>query len=102
MSLAKQCEETMERFKLNQKLFCSGKKVELSYPSTRPHCGTTLPSLPVSSQRLKQLQLTGQYSDVDIYIEGYGLIAQAHKIVLSLWSVPFAKVSQLHNLFLSV
>lgn len=98
MSLAKQCEETIERFKLNQKLFDLGKNVELSYQSTRPHCcTTTLPSLPVSSQRLKQLQLNGQYSDVDIYVEGYGLIAQAHKIVLSLWSIPFAKVSQLQN-----
>lgn len=97
MPLVKQCEETMERFKINQK-FVSGKNVELSFPSTGPHCCSTLPSLPVSSQRLKQLQLTGQYSDVNVYIEGYGLIAQAHKIVLSLWSSPFAKVSQLLNL----
>lgn len=91
MPLVKQCEETIERFKLNQK-FVSGKNVELSFPSTRPHCCSTLPSLPVSSQRLKQLQLTGQYSDVNVYIEGYGLVAQAHKIVLSLWSIPFARM----------
>lgn len=95
--LVKQCEETMERFKLDKKLFDTGKNVELTYPSIRPHC-STLPSLPVSTQQLKQLKLTGQYSDVNIYIEGYGLIARAHKIVLSLWSIPFARVSQFHNL----
>ncbi|KAG4966653.1 hypothetical protein JHK84_041224 [Glycine max] len=89
--LVKQCEETMERFKLDKKLFDTGKNVELTYPSIRPHC-STLPSLPVSTQQLKQLKLTGQYSDVNIYIEGYGLIARAHKIVLSLWSIPFARM----------
>ncbi|KAK7321838.1 hypothetical protein VNO77_32825 [Canavalia gladiata] len=91
MPLAKQCEETMERFKLDKKLFDTGKNVELTYPSILPHC-STFPSLPVSIQRLRQLKLTGQYSDVNIYIESYGLIAQAHKIVLSLWSIPFARM----------
>ncbi|KAI4336702.1 hypothetical protein L6164_015194 [Bauhinia variegata] len=92
MPLVKQCEETMERIKLNRKLFESGNNVEFSYPSTRPHCCTTLPSLPIGIQRLKQLQSTGEYSDVNICIEGYGLVAQVHKIVLSLWSIPFAKM----------
>ncbi|TKY57581.1 BTB/POZ domain-containing protein [Spatholobus suberectus] len=91
MPLVKQCEETMERFKLDKKLFDTGKNVELTYPSIRPHC-STFPSLPVSIQQLRQLKLTGQYSDVNIYIESYGFIAQAHKIVLSLWSIPFARM----------
>ncbi|KAK7280797.1 hypothetical protein RJT34_25864 [Clitoria ternatea] len=89
--LVKQCEEVMERFKLDKKLLETSKNVELTYPSIRPHC-STLSSLPVSIQRLKQLKLTGQYSDVNIYIESYGLIARAHKIVLSLWSIPFARM----------
>lgn len=97
MPLVKQCEETMERLKLDKKLLDTGKNVELTYPSIRPHC-STLPSLPISIHQLKQLKLTGQFSDVSIYIESYGLIAQAHKIVLSLWSIPFARVSQFHNL----
>ncbi|XP_061356581.1 BTB/POZ domain-containing protein At2g30600 isoform X2 [Gastrolobium bilobum] len=91
MPLVKQCEEIMERFKLDNKLFDKDKNVELTYPSIRPHC-STLPSLPVSIQRLRQLKLTGQYSDVNIYIDSYGLVAHAHKIVLSLWSIPFAKM----------
>ncbi|KAG6704623.1 hypothetical protein I3842_07G141300 [Carya illinoinensis] len=91
--LVKQCEETMERFKLNKKLFDSGKSVVLSYPSSQPHCCATFPSgLPVNVQKLKQLLLTGKYSDVKIDIEGHGFVAQPHKIVLSLWSFPFAKM----------
>ncbi|XP_019413234.1 PREDICTED: BTB/POZ domain-containing protein At2g30600 isoform X2 [Lupinus angustifolius] len=91
MPLLKQCEETMERFKKDKKLFDSNKNVELTYPCIRPHC-SILPSLPLSVERLRQLKLTGQYSDVNIYIENYGLVAQAHRIILSLWSIPFAKM----------
>ena len=90
----KQCVETMERFKLNKKLFDSGKNVELSYPSTQPHCGMVFPfGLPINVQKLKQLHSVGEYSDINIYIDGHGLAVQSHKIILSLWSVPFAKVS---------
>ncbi|KAJ6414333.1 hypothetical protein OIU84_007031 [Salix udensis] len=93
MPLVKQCEETAERFKLNKKLFDSGKSMELSYPSFQPHCCMAFPSqLPINVKRLKQLQLTGDYSDINIYIEGHGLVAQLHKVILSLWSVPFSKM----------
>ncbi|KAJ6336427.1 hypothetical protein OIU78_012928 [Salix suchowensis] len=93
MPLVKQCEETAERFKLNKKLFDSGKSVELSYPSFQPHCCMAFPSqLPINVKRLKQLQLNGDYSDINIYIEGHGLVAQLHKVILSLWSVPFSKM----------
>ncbi|CAL8995438.1 unnamed protein product [Prunus brigantina] len=91
--LVKQCEEAMERLKLNKNLFDFGKSVELSYPCTRPHCCTAFPfGVPVDILRLKQLYLTSRYSDVNIHIEGHGLIAQSHKIILSLWSLPFAKM----------
>ncbi|KAK0575929.1 hypothetical protein LWI29_009270 [Acer saccharum] len=91
--LMKQCVETMERFKLNKKLFDSGKNVELSYPSTQPHCGMVFPfGLPINVQKLKQLHSVGEYSDINIYIDGHGLAVQSHKIILSLWSVPFAKM----------
>nr|AXY97686.1 BTB domain-containing protein [Populus tomentosa] len=93
MPLGKFCEEIVERFKLNKKLFDSGKNVELSYPSSQPHCCMAFPSqLPINVQRLKQLQSTGDYSDINIYIEGHGLVAQPHKVILSLWSVPFSKM----------
>ncbi|AES98295.2 BTB/POZ domain-containing protein At2g30600 [Medicago truncatula] len=91
MPLVKQCEEVMERIKVDNKLFDTGKNVELTYPCIGPHC-STLPSLPVSIQRLVQLKLSGQYSDVNIYIESYGFVARVHRIVLSLWSIPFAKM----------
>ncbi|KAI5435467.1 hypothetical protein KIW84_022050 [Lathyrus oleraceus] len=91
MPLVKQCEEVMERFKVDNKLFDTGKNVELTYPCIGPH-RSTLSSLPVSIQRLGQLKLSGQYSDVDIYIESYGFVARVHRIVLSLWSIPFSKM----------
>ncbi|KAL0366480.1 UNVERIFIED_CONTAM: BTB/POZ domain-containing protein [Sesamum radiatum] len=91
--LVKQCEEMMERFKLNKKLFDSGKSVEISYPSSRLNCCTVfLNKLPIDVKRLTSFQWTGEYSDVDIYIEGHGQVARAHRIILGLWSAPFTKM----------
>ncbi|XP_065881581.1 BTB/POZ domain-containing protein At2g30600 isoform X2 [Euphorbia lathyris] len=91
--LAKQCEETLDRFKLNKKLFGSGKNVELLCPNSRPHCSSTFPvGLPVNVQKLKKFQSDGDYSDTSIFIEGFGLVARPHKVILSLWSFPFAKM----------
>ncbi|KAK2999675.1 hypothetical protein RJ639_023754 [Escallonia herrerae] len=93
MPLVKQCEEIIERFKLNKKLFGSGKNVEISYPSSRPHCGTAFPSaLPLNTQKLRHFHLTGEYSDVDICMEGHDLVVRSHKVILGLWSVPFTKM----------
>lgn len=95
MPLVKQCEETMEQLKLNKESCDSGKSVELSYPlpsSSLHYCRAFPFGIPVDKQRLKQLHPTGEYSDVNIYIEGGGLVSQPHKIILSLWSVPFAKM----------
>lgn len=92
VSLTKQCEETIERFKFNKKLFDSGKDVELSHPNTR-RCSAAFPSgLPINVERLKQFHLDGQYCDVDICIDGHGFVSRAHKIILGLWSIPFTKV----------
>lgn len=93
MPLMKQCEEITERFKFNKKLFDSGKNVEILYPSSRPHSSAAFPvGLPVNTQRLKQFHMTGEYSDVNIYINGHGLITWTHKVILGLWSSPFAKM----------
>ncbi|KAF6143243.1 hypothetical protein GIB67_039026 [Kingdonia uniflora] len=43
-------------------------------------------------QRLTQILSTGDYYNLDIYIEGHGLVAQVHKLILSLWSIPFMKM----------
>ncbi|OMP09695.1 BTB/POZ-like protein [Corchorus olitorius] len=93
MPLVKQCEEAIERFKVNKKLFDSGKNVELSYANAQPHSGGTFScGIPINMQRLQQLHSTGEYSDISIYIEGQGLIAWSHKVILGLHSVPFAKM----------
>lgn len=92
--LVNQCDDMMGQLKLNKKLLDSGNRVELSYPRTQPHCTTVFPSgLPLNVQRLKQLQCTGEFSDVSIYIQGHGFVAHVHKIILSLWSMPFERVS---------
>lgn len=101
MCLVKQCEEVADRFKLNQKLFDSGKCVELSFPSSRPHSPVFPFGLPINLQKLREVLLSGEFSDVNICIEDHGLTTQLHRIILSLWSVPFAKVSQM-NSFLSL
>ena len=98
LQLVKHCIKIIDRFKLNKKLFDSGKNVEISYLSSHPQCGSPfLSGLPVNTQRLKELHLSGEYTDVEIYVEGHGLAARSHKIILGLWSVPFAKVSQPHT-----
>ncbi|KAF6159800.1 hypothetical protein GIB67_030058 [Kingdonia uniflora] len=93
VSLVKQCEEILERFKGNKKLFESGKKVEILHPCSRPQRCAVFPfELPISVQRLTQILSTGDYCDLDIYIEGHGLVVRAHKLILSLWSIPFMKM----------
>lgn len=99
MPLVKQCEDILERFKLNKKLFDSGKNVELSYPGRRPQCMAFPSGLPLNLQKLRDFRLSGEYSDVNIYVEGLGLAVQSHKVILSLWSVPFAKVGSFLYLF---
>ncbi|KAL3845875.1 hypothetical protein ACJIZ3_003278 [Penstemon smallii] len=92
-TLAKQCEEMMGRFKLNKKLFDSGKSVEISYPCSRFHsCTLFLNRLPIDVKKLHNFQTSGQYSDVDIYIEGHDRVTQSHRIILGLWSLPFRKM----------
>ncbi|KAL3514862.1 hypothetical protein ACH5RR_027579 [Cinchona calisaya] len=92
ISLTKQSEEIIERSKFNKKMFNSGNGVELTHPNTR-RCTAAFPNgLPITVERLKQFHLDGRYCDVDICIEGHGLVARAHKIVLGLWSIPFTKM----------
>ncbi|EPS65824.1 hypothetical protein M569_08953, partial [Genlisea aurea] len=92
-TLVKQCEEMMERFKLNKKIFDSGRCVEISYRGLGLNIQSNfLNKLPIDVNTLKHFQATGMYSDVDIYVEGYGQVTKAHKIVLGLWSSPFTKM----------
>lgn len=91
--MIKQCEEIIERFKTNKKLFDSGKKVEIaSIGSEEWQSGAFPVEVPVMVRNLKRFLTTGEHSDVNIYIKGQGLVARSHKLVLSLWSAPFRKV----------
>ncbi|KAG9443198.1 hypothetical protein H6P81_019052 [Aristolochia fimbriata] len=92
-SMVKLCEEAIDRFKLNKKIFDSGKNVELVYSSSRTQGGATFSSdLPIDTQKLKQKLSSGQYSDVDIHIDEHGLVARCHRLILSIWSTPFMKM----------
>ncbi|KAJ0967945.1 hypothetical protein J5N97_024862 [Dioscorea zingiberensis] len=92
-SLAKKCDEIIGRFKTNKKLFDSGTKVEITSSGSQVRQHAILPhELPIDVEKLKQFFVTGEHSDLNIYIEGHGLIARSHKVILSLWSVPFAKM----------
>ncbi|KAK4803825.1 hypothetical protein SAY86_003642 [Trapa natans] len=92
LPLVKQCGEILEQFKLNKKPFDSGKNVELSYSRHRHQCMAFPSGFPLNLQKLRGFQLSGEYSDVNIYVEGLGQAVQSHKVILSLWSVPFAKM----------
>ncbi|XP_039140970.1 BTB/POZ domain-containing protein At2g30600 isoform X2 [Dioscorea cayenensis subsp. rotundata] len=93
LSLTKKCDEIIGRFKTNKKLFDSGTKVEITCSGSQVQQHAILPhELPIDVPKLKQFFVTHQHSDLNIYIEGHGFIAKSHKIILSLWSVPFAKM----------
>ncbi len=97
--LASQCEELKMAFTGEEdygaKVAQLDPKVELIYNSSvaflekRPAFPI---NLPFDGSRLMQLLESGEFSDVDIIVEGHGKVFQAHKLVLSAWSVPFRKV----------
>ncbi|KAL5713839.1 hypothetical protein ACHQM5_015881 [Ranunculus cassubicifolius] len=92
-SLIRQCEEVIDRFKLNKKLFDSGKKVEILHQCSRMQHGSVFPfELPINVQKLNSSLSVGLYTDVDMYIDGHGLVTRCHKVILSLWSAPFLKM----------
>ncbi|KAJ6846609.1 BTB/POZ domain-containing protein [Iris pallida] len=92
-SFTKQCEELIDRFKMNKKIFDSGKKVEIANNTLQvQQCGIFPCEVPGAARKLKRSLVTGEHSDVNIYVEGHGFLAASHKLILSLWSAPFAKM----------
>lgn len=55
--------------------------------------GTCPLNVPVNTAKLLHLLESGAFSDVQVMIEDYGKVAESHRLVLSAWSEPFAKVS---------
>lgn len=91
--LVKRCEEIIDCLKMDNKLSESSKNVEVSSSGSQAHQFDYFPfKAPVSVQKIKQFLANGEHSDINIYVSGQGLVAQAHKLILSLWSMPFAKM----------
>ncbi|CAM8919035.1 unnamed protein product [Rhodiola kirilowii] len=92
-SLLKQCDEIIKGIKMNKKVLDPSKNVEISYPSCGPHCSTTFPfGLPLNAHKLYEWYSSGKYCDMEILVDGHGLVARAHRIVLGLCSAPFTKM----------
>lgn len=93
MPLVRQCEESIDHLKLSQKACDPCRKVKLSCPISHPLSGFMFTSaFPVDVGKLVKLYSTGEYSDIKIYLSDHSLTFQSHKVILSLWSVAFAKV----------
>ncbi|XP_020576565.1 BTB/POZ domain-containing protein At2g30600 [Phalaenopsis equestris] len=93
MSLIEQCDEILDHFKTKKKSFDSGKQVEILNNSCAVQpCGIFPYGETAAVGKLKQFLASGEHSDVNIYVEGYGLVTRSHKLILSLWSAPFAKM----------
>ncbi|KAJ0260008.1 BACK domain-containing protein [Hirschfeldia incana] len=93
MPLVRQCDEYIDRLKLSNRVFDTCEKVELSCPVSHPLSGFMFPTaFPADVAKLKAFYSSGEYSDVKICLSEHGLTFQSHKVILSLWSVAFAKM----------
>ncbi|KAJ4903287.1 BTB/POZ domain-containing protein [Raphanus sativus] len=91
MPLVRQCDECINRLKLSNRDSCE--KVELSCPVSHPLSGFMFPTaFPADVCKLRAFYSSGEYSDVKICLGEHGLTFQSHKVILSLWSVAFAKM----------
>jgi len=71
-------------------------KLELKYQSpvtVFQDQSTCALNIPVNAAVLVQHLDSGEFSDVNLLVEDYGTVARAHRLILSAWSEPFAKVS---------
>lgn len=90
--LVKCCEEITDCLEVD-KLSESGKILKLSSSRFQDHKFDSFPlKAPVNVQKIGQFLANGKHSDINIYVDGHGLVAKGHKLILSLWSVPLAKV----------
>jgi len=91
--LVKCCKEVIVSLEADKKFSASGKLLTLSSSGfqDRKICSSPFKS-PVNSQKIGQFLANGKYSDINIYVNGHGLVAKGHKLILSLWSMPLAKM----------
>ncbi|KAL6861699.1 hypothetical protein ACP4OV_017399 [Aristida adscensionis] len=91
--LVKCCEEIIDRLKMDNKPSESGINLKVSSSGFQTHQFHSLPfKTPVDVQKIGQFFSSGEHSDVNIYVNGHGLVAKGHKLILSLWSVPLEKM----------
>lgn len=92
--LVKRCEEMLYCLtKMDNRLSVSSNNLQVSSSGSQAHQVDYFPfKAPVCVQKIKQFLASGEHSDINICVSGHGLIAQAHKLILSLWSMPFAKM----------
>uniref|UniRef100_A0ACD5XXC3 Uncharacterized protein n=1 Tax=Avena sativa TaxID=4498 RepID=A0ACD5XXC3_AVESA len=90
--LVKRCEEMLDSLtRMDDKL--SASNLQVSSSGCQAHQVDYFPfEAPVCVQKIKQFLASGEHSDVNIFVSGQGLVARAHKLILSLWSMPFAKM----------
>uniref|UniRef100_A0ACD5ZNT1 Uncharacterized protein n=1 Tax=Avena sativa TaxID=4498 RepID=A0ACD5ZNT1_AVESA len=92
--LVKRCEEMLDSLtKMDNKLSVSNKNLQVSRSGCQAHQVDYFPfKAPVCVQKIKQFLASGEHSDINISVGGQGIVARAHKLVLSLWSMPFSKM----------
>lgn len=96
--LASRCEQlnlaSMTREDNKLKMSEEDLKVEIMYQSSvfREEQATYPLSVPLNTAKLLQLLESGEFSDVEVTIADHGKVAMAHRLILSTWSEPFAKV----------
>ncbi|GJN29976.1 hypothetical protein PR202_gb18247 [Eleusine coracana subsp. coracana] len=77
---------------IDKELSEPGKNLKISSSGLQSHQLDSFPlKVPVDLQKIGQYFENGEHSDINIFVNGHGLIARGHKLILSLWSVPFAK-----------
>jgi hypothetical protein len=87
------CEEIIISLEVDKNFSASGKLLKLSSSGFQDHkFGSSPLKGPINSQKIGQFLANGKYSDINIYVNGHGLVAKGHKLILSLWSMPLAKV----------
>lgn len=59
--------------------------------------GFFLSQVPIDLGRLGELVDTGDYTDVELSVDGERQVVRAHRLILSAWSRPFAKVGFLQS-----
>uniref|UniRef100_A0A0E0DQ77 BTB domain-containing protein n=2 Tax=Oryza meridionalis TaxID=40149 RepID=A0A0E0DQ77_9ORYZ len=87
------CEEIIGCLKMSDAVSESSKKIQLSSGGSQAHQFYYFPfKAPLNTQKIEQFLVNGEHSDVNIYVNGHGLVTHAHKLILSLWSMTFDKM----------